>query len=136
MHTLIDHAVGHLEVHAEVPNHRFPAIDVQGPFPLLQKIGEHPRTIGLDSLNVLEEAITLGLEHSRGQKGGGRSLFGNGSRWVEGVEHGHTVVLVEWLQGQFVDQNPTSQTHVDLRVQLVHLPLLLFGRLDPSQTAG
>lgn len=69
---------------------------------LLHEVDEDLGTALLDSLDVFEEAISLVLEDGGGQLG---CRLGGVDGWVEGVEHGNTVVLVEWSQGEFVDQD-------------------------------
>jgi len=99
---LVDHAVRELEIHLQLTYNGGPPVDVTVAAALVDNVGQDSGTTLVDGRDVLEEAISLLLQVVFGDFDCRRSRC---KGRVQGVEHGDTVVPVEWCKRKFVDQD-------------------------------
>lgn len=104
---------------------------------LIHEVAEDSRPILLNSSDVSEESGTLVGQDLGGQLGSWlnkRSVW-HSDRRVECVEHCYTVGLVEGNEGEFVDEDPSTEADIDLGVESLDFPLLLLSANNPSHNA-
>lgn len=90
--TLVNDAVGQLEILTKCSCDSDPAIGICRTLALQHEVLENRVAMLLDALDILEEAVSLVLEDLSSESSGRLRRY---DRWVERVQHCNAVVLVE-----------------------------------------
>ena len=123
--TVVEDTEGETEVAVEATGYGGPAVGIGGGFALLHQVDEHASAALFDGDNVFEEAVALILEDGASQTVRGR---GGNDGGIEGVEHGDTAVFVEGEEGELIDEDPATETDVELFVEGGDFALLFLQR--------
>lgn len=157
LQTFIYDVAGHTQILVHRLPHCWPAALLTWSLTLIDKAPEYSSPILFDGNDIAKESVTLRSHHRRGQLVGWlyKTDVWNHGRWVEGIQHGNAIGLVERGQGELVDQSlfvlsakaaeltseqsdtdPTSEAEEDLCVERLDLSFLLLNADDPFQDAG